>query len=130
MNKHAQPGVGVIFSVDGAFVAGQENATLNRKSSPINITNQINGEWSESIGGIKSWDLMCNGTYIKNAESLLKLEDAFMNNKEIVVRVFIGKNIYEGKALITNFPLNVAFSNSLKYSISLLGTGALQQVYE
>ena len=130
MNRQAQPGVGVIFNIDGEYVAGQEGATLNRKNSPINITNQINGEWAESISGIKSWDLICNGTYVKNANGLLKLEDAFMNNKEIIVRIFVGKNIYEGRALITNFPLNVAFSSSLKYSISLLGTGALQLIYE
>lgn len=125
MSKNAQRGVGVVLYVDGVAMAGQENANLQRDMSPINITNKIDASWKESIGGIKSWSLSCGGTYVKDHDSLKKLEQAFMNNEEIEVKVVMDNCNYHGKALITDFPLNAIFNTQFKYNIRLLGTGEL-----
>lgn len=128
--SNVQRSLDVILYINGHAVAGQEAATLNRSMSPIDVTNKISSSWSENIGGLKTWSVSCNGSYVKNAESLLELEQAFMNNNEIVVKLILNKTYYEGNALITDFPLNIAYNDQFKYSITLLGTGELQLVNE
>ena len=120
-----QAGIDVVLKINNKPVAGQLNATLNRSMTPINITNKINGNWKENLGGLRSWKIKCGGLYAVNAEGLQALEDAFMNNEEIDVSiVFNGKN-YFGRALITDYPVSAQYNVQFKYDISLLGTGEL-----
>lgn len=122
-----QPGIDVIIKIDGKPVAGQQNATLNRSMAPIDITNKINGDWRESLAGVRSWKVACSGMYVINAESLAQLEDAFMNNTELDVSLgFNGKN-YFGRVLITDYPVSAVFNGQFKYNISLLGVGELSR---
>jgi predicted secreted protein len=94
MKEQTQKGINVILYIDEAPVAGQLGAVLNRSMSPIDITNKINGEWSESLAGLRSWNIICNGIYIKNADSFSALEEAFMNNTKIKVSVSLGEKSY------------------------------------
>lgn len=126
MNKNVQRGVGVVLYVNGIAVAGQENAVLQRSMSPINITNKIDGDWKESIAGTKEWSINCGGTYVKNAKGLSQLEEAFMNNQQIEIKVILDDYSYVGSALITDFPLSAVFNSQFKYSIRLLGSGELR----
>lgn len=48
-----------------------------------------------------------------------------MNDLEIDVIFTLGDKTYKGKGLIIDFPLNAAYNSQLKYSIEILGTGAL-----
>lgn len=130
MRDTVQRSVDVVLMVEGHPVAGQQSVVLNRSMSPIEITNQINGAWKESLAGLLSWNITCNGMYVKNSAGLKALEDAFMNNKEITVKVLAGVHNYTGKALITNFPLNAVFNTQFKYTLSLLGTGELKLEYD
>ncbi len=126
MNKDVQRGVGVVLYVDDIAVAGQESATLQRTMAPINITNKINGDWKENIAGVKQWSINCSGIYVKNAKGLSQLEEAFMNNQEIEVKVILDDCSYVGSALITDFPLSAIFNSQFKYSLRLLGSGELK----
>jgi predicted secreted protein len=94
--------------------------------SPITITNKINGDWQESISGTKQWSVNCGGTYVKNAKGLSQLEEAFMNNQEIEVKVILDDCSYAGSALIIDFPLSAIFNSQFKYSLRLLGSGELK----
>lgn len=126
MKDVVQRSIDVVLIADGAPVAGQQGATLNRSMSPIDITNQITGSWKESLGGLMSWNISCNGMYIKDNTGLRALEQAFLENKEITVKILVGNIHYAGKALITSFPLNAVFNTQFKYTLSLLGTGELR----
>ena len=120
-----QKAIDIVLKINGKPVAGQQNAVLNRSAAPIDITNQINGDWKEYLGGNHTWRIKCDGLYVVNAESLHALETAFMNNEEIQVTVsFDGKN-YFGQALIIDYPVSSIFNAQFKYSVSLLGTGEL-----
>lgn len=119
-------GVDVILSIDGLPVGGQQGAVLNRSMSPINITNKIQATWEQSIAGVKTWNIKCSGIYVKNSNSLLSIEEAFLNNNEITVNITIGDSSYGGQCLITNFPVNSVYNSQFKYNIDLLGIGALQ----
>jgi predicted secreted protein len=115
----------VVVYLDNYPLGGQQGATLVRQAQVIDITNKINGDWSESLTGTKSWSITCAGLYVVNDKSFLLLEDAFMNNKQVEVSINVGSQQLKGKALITDFPLNAVFNKEFKYNLRLLGTGAL-----
>ena len=121
-----QAGIDIVLKINNKPVAGQQNATLNRSMAPINITNQISGDWQENLGGAHTWKVQCNGLYAVNAESLQALEDAFMNNEEIDISIAFGGKNYFGRALITDYPVSSQYNAQFKYNVSLLGTGELQ----
>lgn len=126
MRDTVQRSISAILLVNDIPVAGQQNASLIRAMSPINITNKIDGSWQEHLSGSKNWKLSCGGIYVKNADSYQALENAFMNNEEIAVKILMDNHTYVGQALITNFPLNAMFNKQFKYSLQLLGTGELR----
>lgn len=124
--SNIQKGINILLLLDDSPVAGQLNVNLDRSLIPIDITNKITGEWQTSLVGIKSWKIICNGAYILNAESYKKIEDAFMKNKSIKVKLQTSSGFYSGEALIVDFPLSSTYDDSYKYRISLLGTGSLR----
>lgn len=126
MRDTVQRSIDVVLMVNDIPVAGQQNASLTRSMTPIDITNKIFGSWKESLSGTKTWKVSCSGMYVKNAESYKALEDAFMNNKELSVKLIMDNHSYVGQALITDFPLNAVFNNQFKYTLQLLGTGELK----
>ena len=122
-----QRGIDVVLRINNKPVAGQQNAILNQSMSSIDITNKINGVWNESLAGTHTWRIQCNGLYVLNAESLLALESAFMNNEEISVSFSFGNKNYFGRALIIDYPLSSTYNAQFKYVISLLGIGELKE---
>lgn len=120
--------VDVVIAIDGRPLAGQQGAILNQRRDAIDITNRIHPDWTESLSGTRSWNVRCGGVYILDKESLNRLESAFMDNKELEVSLTLGKRRYTGKALITDFPINTTFNQSVKYNVALLGTGPLVEV--
>lgn len=117
--------VDVVVSLNNYPLGGQQGASFMRQAQVINITNKINSEWSENLSGTKSWSLSCSGLYVVNDKSFALLEDAFMNNKPVEVSINVGSQQLKGNALITEFPLNAVFNKEFKYTLKLLGTGAL-----
>lgn len=117
--------IDTIIRLNGMALGGQQGANLVRQTEAIDITNRINGEWSESLAGKKSWNIVCSGLYITNDRAFNLLEDAFMNNKSVEVLVSFGSTKLKGNALITDFPLSSVFNKEFKYNLKLLGTGAL-----
>ena len=49
-----------------------------------------------------------------------------MESKDVEVTIIIGSKEYNGKAIITNFPVNATYDKQFKYNITLLGNGALE----
>ena len=117
--------IDTVIRLNGVALGGQQGANLIRQAEAIDITNHINGEWSESLVGKKSWNIVCSGLYITNDKAFSLLENAFMNNEIVEVLISFGKTRLKGNALITDFPLNSVFNKEFKYNIKLLGTGAL-----
>lgn len=124
INKSAD----VVILVGGRPLAGQQGAVLNQHRDSINITNKITPEWSENLVSTRSWNVHCSGVYVLNQESLTTLQTSFMENAEVQVSLTVNGIEYAGKALITDFPVNTAFNQSLKYNVTLLGTGPLTKV--
>lgn len=117
--------IDTIIRLNGVALGGQQGANLVRQTEAIDITNRISGEWSESLAGKKSWNIVCSGLYITNDKAFTLLEEAFMNNTPVEVSISFGKSKLKGNALITDFPLSSVFNKEFKYNLKLLGTGAL-----
>lgn len=124
--KPMHRGVDAILSINDIILGGQQNATLNRSMSPINITNKINGEWEDNMSGLRHWTLSCTGLFVKNSEAFALLEDAFNQGKKVTIKLSDNEKTYEGEALITNFPVAVNYNANFTYNITLLGTGELK----
>ena len=121
----ANKGVDAILFLEDKALAGQKNASLTRRMSPINITNKITGEWSDSLSGVKSWSVTCSGVFIKDEESFNILENAFNEGTSITVKLSDGNRSYQGKALITSFPMTANYNDTFTYNIGLTGVGEL-----
>lgn len=118
-------GVNAILMINDIILGGQINATLNRRMSPITVTNKIKSEWSTSLAGVKDWSLSCSKMFIKDDAAFTLLEDAFNAGTAITVSLTEGNKRYTGSALITSFPVAANYNDTYTYNIVLLGTGPL-----
>lgn len=125
-----QQGINIALVVNDVVIAGQLNVGLTRKQSAIDITNKINGNWEQKLAGLKSWTVTCSGMYIKDQSAYSYLEDSFMDNNRIQVLISVGNKQYSGYGLITSFPLESSFDLQLKYRVSIVGDGELQEVIQ
>lgn len=120
--------VGIKNGASFEILAGQRGATLNRSSEVVDVTNKVSGGWKENLAGAKEWSLECNGVFVADDASLAKLEEAFNTSAEVDVKIFNGTWGYEGKALITDFPVETPYDDAATYTVTLQGTGALNKV--
>ena len=133
MSRIIQPphkGVDVVVSIGDNILGGQQNASLSRSMSPIDITNKINGEWKEQISGVRSWSLLCSGMFIKDDTAFAALEEAFNNGKSVNLKITDSNKGYEGKAIITSFPLSTVYNDTYSYRIMFSGVGKLNDSTE
>ena len=124
--KPMHRGVDAVLYINGEILGGQQNAILNRIMTPIDITNKINGEWGNSLSGVKQWSLNCSGMLVKNSHTFDLLEQAFNNGDKITVKLSDELTTYEGEALIVNFPVTARYNENFIYNITLRGIGELR----
>lgn len=109
-------------------IGGQSGATLNRSAETIDVTAKDSNGWSESLAGVKSWSIECEGFIAENDTALDALETAFNDGKAVTVDLALpsGKK-YTGQALITDFPFEFPQDDAATFSLTLTGTGALTE---
>ena len=120
-------GFDCLISIDDQPVAAQINASLDRTTDTADITDNITMQWKESLSNLKEWRVTCNGAYAANDEALAALEDAFLNNSIVDIKLKSNEISYVGKAYIISFPIGAQYNGDVTYSISLLGSGPLQK---
>lgn len=119
-------GLDVILSIGANQLGGQRNATLNRSSELIEVTNKTSANgWKENLPGYKEWSLDCDGLYVVSDAAHAALAAAFNAGTAITVQLSGGGVTHTGSAYITDYPLEAPYDDALTYSISLTGTGAL-----
>lgn len=128
----AKRGLNVVISVkDGGSykaVAGQRGATLNRSTDTLDISNKVTEGWKEFITGSKEWSIECDGILMADDTAFAKLEEYFLNGTEVDVKIGDSEGWgYQGKAIITDFPIEAPYDDALAYTLTLQGTGALSK---
>lgn len=118
-------GLNVLLKVGGKAVAAQSNAQLARNTKAVDVSNKIDLKWDDFLPGSKNWSIVCTGAWVVNDEALTALENSYMNNEKVEVRLDNGIFTYSGNAIITSFPIGAMYNQDVTYSINLQGCGPL-----
>lgn len=127
-------GVDVLLKVKGSdnqylAVGGQKGASLKRQAETIDVSDKTSGGWSESIMGLKSWSLDCDGFVTLGDAGFKLVHEAFDNRIPLEVEINIGGSdggyTYTGKVVITDFPEEYASDDAVTYSLTLQGASPL-----
>lgn len=125
-------GVDVILKVDvsGSKVAigGQKGASLSRSAETIDISDKVSGGWAESMMGLKSWSIECEGFVCLGDQGFDKLHEAFDDRLPLEVEIKVGGEdgyTYTGSVVITDFPEEYPMDDAVTYSVSLQGASPL-----
>lgn len=126
-------GVDVLLKVKkgSSFVAlgGQKGASLSRSAATIDVSDKNSGGWAESMVGLKTWGLECEGFVVLEDAGLAELHTAFENRTPIDVEIAVGAGetgyTYSGKAVITDFPEEYSQDDAVTYSVTLSGCSPL-----
>jgi TP901-1 family phage major tail protein len=108
--------------------ATSANLTINREMR--DSTTKDSSGWSESLAGLKSWELSGDGfvdfdnsgTGIETDELITQMIAAAPT---VTVEFGNSEKTYTGSAFITSISLDAGVEENATYSISLQGTGAL-----
>lgn len=109
-------------------IGGQKGASLSRSAETIDVSDKTSDGWSESIMGMKSWSLDCEGFVVLGDTGFELLHTAFDNREKIDVEIKIGGAEgynYTGQVVITDFPEDYAQDNAVSYSLALQGASPL-----
>ena len=115
-------------------VAGQQSFTLNRSAESIDTTSKdTQGGWASKTAGMKEWSIDTDGIYVMGDRSHSILSKAFENGDPVcikVVNVKLKKGMFGGLAVVTDYPIEAPYDDSVTYSMSLEGIGALVNLME
>lgn len=121
-----------IWNAEGtaiSAIAGQQTLKLNRSADSIEVTTKDSGDdWKAYIPGAKEWSIDTDGLYINTDASMQALSKAFEDSTPVCIKVYnkkTKKSMFGGLAVITDFPLEAPYDDSMTYSISLKGQGKL-----
>lgn len=124
--KPAAKGVDAIIYLGSTPLAGQKNAKLNRQTKVVDVTNEIEKDWARSLPATKSWSVTCSGMFIKDSQAFSILENAYVNGTLLSIELRGAEGVYTGSAYLTQFPLSTNFSDTFTYSLTFVGSGALE----
>lgn len=130
-------GVDVLLKVkkENGFVAlgGQKGCSLSRSATTIDVSDKNSNGWAESIVGLKSWSLECDGFVDLGDEALTELHKAFEERTAIDVEIRVGATeeangyTYTGKCVIVDFPEKFANDDAVTYTLTLQGASPLKR---
>ena len=110
-------------------ISGQQGLTINRSADTIEITSKdTEGGWKSYLAGMKEWSIDNDGLYVPNDQSHSILSTAFENGDPVCIKVVNGKTkvgMFGGLAVVTDYPIEAPYDDSMTYSITLSGMGAL-----
>jgi len=110
-------------------VAGQQGLTINRSADTIEVSSKdTEGGWKSVIPGMKEWSIDLDGVYVPSDDSHKALSAAFSAGNPVCVKVYNAKTkkgLFGGLASITDYPLEAPYDDSVTYSLSFSGMGAL-----
>lgn len=106
-------------------VGGQSGATINRSMNVIETTDKTSNGWVTKIGGTKEWSVDLEAFMVVGDEGFVALNTAFANRTPVDVEVSVGGITFKGKALISDFPLELPQDDAVTFSVTLEGDGEL-----
>jgi TP901-1 family phage major tail protein len=120
-------GVDVLVKVgEPAIVVGaQSGATINRSANVIETTDKTSNGWVTKVAGTKEWSIEMDAFMVVGDLGYKAMNDAFKNGSEIDVECEVAGINYQGKALISDFPIEAPQDDAVTFTVTLEGTGEL-----
>lgn len=109
------------------------SASLSVSRDLRDSTNKSSAGWSESLAGLKSWELSGDGfvEFASTAADTKNVKELYTQmvalNPEVTVKFSDGTTYYVGNAFITSLSVDAGVEENATYSVSLTGTGVLTQ---
>ena len=122
-----QNATAVTLSVAGEVMAHATSASLSISMDLRDSTTKSSAGWSESLGGLKSWE-MSGDAFVDLAATDASMADCFdlLIAGTAVAAVFnIDTETYTGQALITSVSADAGVEENTSFSVSLTGTSVL-----
>lgn len=121
-----------IWNLEGTdllAISGQQGLTINRSADTIEISSKdTQGGWKSYLAGMKEWSIDNDGLFVPNDQSHSILSKAFESGDPVCVKVVDNKRkvgMFGGLAVVTDYPIEAPYDDSVTYSITLSGMGAL-----
>lgn len=116
---------------DFIVVGGQRNTPLSMSADSLDGSHKASGEWKTNIPGMKSWSISYKGLEIYSDVGVQILEYAFLNDKEVNVKIVYADGSYRtGWCFITSFETDSSHTDVNTLSITLTGNGAISERVE
>jgi TP901-1 family phage major tail protein len=116
-----------VASPSWQLIGGQRDATLNRGTEEIDVTDKNNSGWKENLAGLRSWSIDLDMLVELGDTGLTKLEDVFHTNQaQAHIKLEDADlNTYIGLCTITDFSWGLPLADAATASVSLSGSGEL-----
>ena len=126
MYERPYTGLTAEIKVGDVPLAYMSGIDLTLEKSIIEVL-QFGARFQEKVPAIKDWSATVDGTVaLAPGGSQQKLYDAFNNDEEITVGIFLNEFVYfEGKAYVANFNINGSPDDKMNLSCDLEGNGAV-----
>tara|TARA_R100001244_G_scaffold52832_2_gene45881 strand:+ start:3414 stop:3860 length:447 start_codon:yes stop_codon:yes gene_type:complete len=119
-------------------IAFATSCSLEISADEIDQTNKDSGGWKSIIQGTRSWSVSADAMYQNEAASSKKAFTDFFANVDAREKVFVELTIagsdnsdanvyYHGEAYVSSLSVNGGTEDQSTWSISLTGTGALEE---
>ncbi|MHC5291076.1 hypothetical protein CHCC14819_0440 [Bacillus licheniformis] len=118
-------GVDILVKTNDTIVGGQSGCTINRSMNVIETTDKTSNGWVTKIGGTKEWSVEMDAFMIVGDAGYKLLSQAFKDRAEVDVECEIAGILHQGKALISDFPIEAPQDDAVTFSITLEGSGEL-----
>lgn len=128
-----QNATGVVLSLAGTALAHCTSASLSISRDLRDSTTKSTGGWSESLGGLMSWEMSGDAFVdITEGDAVTNIAALITGTKIVVTFVLDDADsatpapvTYSGDALITSVSMDAGVEENMSWSISLTGTGPL-----
>ncbi len=130
-----------VWNSDGSkmlAISGQQSLTINRSAETIEVNSKIvEGQdanstgWKDFLNGLREWSIDLDSLWVPTSDSHKALATAFDNGDPICVKVYNAKTkkgLFAGLGIITDFPVEAPYDDSVTTSISIQGKGRLMDL--
>lgn len=108
------------------LVGGQRSADLNCDADEIDMSHKTSGGWKAKKAGLRGWSIDLGGLMLATDDGLAAIEYAFINGKEINVKLLYPSGAYKtGWGSITSFKLSTPHDGAAEISGTISGNGEL-----
>lgn len=108
-------------------VGGQKDATFDRGTATMDVTDKDSGGDEEHLPGVRNWSVGFDAFLIEDNAGFLEVETAFDAGEQKQFQIITPAYAYMGKATVESLSMSGPLGDVGVCSFSLKGTGSLSK---